>query len=104
MSHSVPTEKTNVPSSSALWAVLIFMGLIIAAINFVQAENKDEGHGEHAATEHVEHTAGATHEAAAEEHTTEAAATTAPAAAVTPVTDSNKTGGDAKPATEEAHH
>lgn len=103
MSHSVPTEKTNIPSSSALWAVLIFIGLIIAAVNFVQAENKDEGHGEHAAVEHAEHTGAPAHEAATEGHAAETPAATEHAA-VTPVTDSNKTTGEAKPATEEAHH
>lgn len=93
MSHSVPTEKTNIPSSSALWAALIFVGLLIAAINFVKAESADEGHGEHhgAATEQVEGAAAHHEEAAAsEEHATEA---TTPAASEA-----------SAPAAEEAHH
>lgn len=98
MSHSVPTEKTNVPSSSALWAILIFVGLIIAAINFVQAESKSEhGHGEHgAATEHVE---GAAHHEAT---TGEAHETAAPATDEHAATDTAHH--EAAPATEEAHH
>jgi hypothetical protein len=97
MSHSVPTEKTNIPSSSALWAVIIFVGLIIAAINFVQAENKGEEHGEHgAATEHVEGVAN--HEApVSEEHVT-----TAPATEDHAATDTAHH--EAQPAAEEAHH
>lgn len=98
MSHSVPTEKTNVPSSSALWATLIFVGLIIAAINFVQAESKSEhGHGEHGtATEHVEGVAN--HETpAGEAHATAAPVTEEHAAADT-------THHEAQPAAEEAHH
>jgi hypothetical protein len=110
MSHGVQTEKTNVPSSSALWAVLIFVGLIIAAINFVQAENTGEGHGGHGeAIEH--HEAGADHEAiegqAGHEATTEAAPAegTAPAAA----THDTAAHGEhqdtqAAPTHEEAHH
>lgn len=102
MSHSVPTEKTNIPSSSALWAVLIFIGLIVAAVNFVQAENKDEGHGEHgAAVEHAEHPGAPAHEAVTEGHATEAHT---PAEA-TPATETAKpVTEEAKPATEEAHH
>lgn len=103
MSHSVPTEKTNIPSSSALWAVLIFVGLIIAAVNFVQAENKpEEGHGEHgAATEHVSGTAH--HEAT----TTEEHATATPAAeehATTEAAATDTAHHEAQPAAEEAHH
>ena len=105
MSHSVPTEKTNIPSSSALWAVLIFVGLIIAAINFVQAENKpEEGHGEHgAATEHV---SGAAHHEAA---TTEGHATVTPGAEEHTTTEGGGAATDtahheAQPAAEEAHH
>lgn len=98
MSHSVPTEKTNIPSSSALWAVIIFVGLIIAAINFVQAESKGEGHGGHgAATEHAEGAAG--HEAPAGEAHTTAAPTTEEHAATTDTAHH-----EAEPATEEAHH
>lgn len=103
MSHSVPTEKTNIPSSSALWAVLIFVGLIIAAINFVQAENKpEEGHGEHGAA--TEHAGGAAHHEAAAtgEHTT-----VAPAAdphATTEAAGTDTAHHEAQPAAEEAHH
>jgi len=98
MSHSVPTEKTNIPSSSALWAVIIFVGLIIAAINFVQAESKGEGHGEHgAATEHVE--GAANHEAPAGEAHAAAAPTTEEQAGTTDTAHH-----EAQPATEEAHH
>lgn len=106
MSHGVQTEKPNVSSSAALWAVLIFVGLIIAAINFVQAESKGEGHGAHgAATEHHDaaagHEATGGHEAAAEGHAEEVA----PAA----THDSAEHGEQhetpaEKPAHEEAHH
>jgi hypothetical protein len=111
MSHGVQTEKPNTSSSAALWAVLIFVGLIIAAINFVQAESKSEGHGEHgAATEHHDapagHDASGGHEAAtgheAENHGEQAA----PAA----THDSGAAHGEqhetpaAQPAHEEAHH
>ena len=95
MSHSVPTEKTNIPSSSALWAVLIFIGLILAAVNFVKAENSGEGE---AAKEHVE--APAQEANAAMEATKPAETTEAAASAVTPVsTDTTKAA-----TTEEAHH
>lgn len=100
MSHSVPTEKTNIPSSSALWAALIFVGLLIAGINFVQAESKgEEGHGEHgAATEQVE--GAANHEApAGEEHATAAPATEEHATATADTAHH-----EAQPAAEEAHH
>ena len=100
MSHSVPTEKTNIPSSSALWAALIFVGLLIAAINFVQAESKGEGHGEHgAATEHAE--GAAHHEAPApgEEH-----ATAGEHAATAPAATGDTAHHEAQPASEEAHH
>lgn len=109
MSHGVQTEKTNVPSSSALWAVLIFVGLIIAAINFVQAESKDEGHGGHGeAVEH--HEAGATHEAV-EGHANHEAATeaghaegTTPAASQDSAAHGEHQEAPAAPAHEEAHH
>lgn len=100
MSHGVQTEKPNVSSSAALWAVLIFVGLIIAAINFVQAESKSEGHGGHgAATEHHESAAG--HEAATEGHTEEAT----PAATHDSAEhgDQHETPAE-QPAHEEAHH
>ncbi len=50
MSHAVQTEKPNLPSSAAFWAVLIFVGLIIGYINFVKSMSHDEGHG--TTTEH----------------------------------------------------
>lgn len=112
MSHGVQTEKPNTSSSAALWATLIFVGLIIAAINFVQAESKSEGHGGHgAATEHHDaaagheanggHEAATGHETATEGHAEEAA----PAA----THDSAEHGEQhetpaEKPAHEEAHH
>lgn len=101
MSHSAPTEKTNIPSSSALWAVLIFIGLILAAVNFVKAESTGEGHGE-AATEHTEATPAheGEHGTPAIEAEKPAQTTDAAAAPVTPVaTDTAKTN-----TTEEAHH
>lgn len=107
--HVVEKEKPNVSSSAAAWATLIFVGLIIAAINFVQAESNSEGHGggHGAKTEH--HEAGAGHEAAGHEAheatTTEHAETAAPAAGH----DSAEHGEHseapaAEPAHEEAHH
>ncbi len=45
MSHAVASEKPNASSSAAFWAVLIFVGLIIGFINFVQVMSHDEGHG-----------------------------------------------------------
>jgi hypothetical protein len=107
MSHSVPTEKTNVPSSSALWAVLIFIGLILAAVNFIKAENSGEGHGEHAAaTEQVENDAhsGATKTVLPEQITPQAK----PAAAAAEGAQNNASQPAAndttKHAAEEAHH
>lgn len=99
MSHSVPTEKTNIPSSSALWAVLIFIGLILAAINFVKAENSGEGHGE-ATTEHVEGGAPAKEAEHATEATAPVTETTKPATEAMAPTEKDTT----KAATEEAHH
>lgn len=101
MSHAVQTEKTNVPSSAALWAVLIFIGLLVAAINFVQAESKSEGHGNHGAA--TEQHNGAGHEEASGEHVP--AESHAPEAAV----HENAAHGEheapaAKPAEEQAHH
>lgn len=112
MSHAVQPEKPNVSSSAALWSVLIFVGLIVAAINFVQAESKSEGHGGHgAATEqhggaaHGEgHEAAGGHEAAQPEHGAEHAA--APAAHDTTKHEAHE--GHEAPAAEhakeEAHH
>jgi hypothetical protein len=98
MSHSVPTEKTNIPSSSALWAVIIFVGLIIAAINFVQAESKSEhGHGEHgAATEHAGSAEGHGHGTKEEHH--------APTAEEHATTGAADTAHHEAPAADEAHH
>lgn len=109
MSHGVQTEKPNTSSSAALWAVLIFVGLIIAAINFVQSESKSEGHGEHgAATEHHDaaaghdatggHEAAGGHETATEGHAEEAAP-----AATHGSAEQHETPAE-KPAHEEAHH
>lgn len=107
MSHGAQTEKPNISSSAALWSVLIFVGLIIAAINFVQSESNSEGHGGHgAATEHhggAAHEAAGGHEAASSEHGTEHG--TAPAA--TPHDSAAPEGHEApaaEHATEEAHH
>jgi hypothetical protein len=105
MSHGVQTEKPNTSSSAALWAVLIFVGLIIAAINFVQSESKSEGHGEHgAATEQHDgagHEAAGGHEATTEGHAEEAA----PAATHDSAEDGEQHETPAeKPAHEEAHH
>ncbi|WP_118950860.1 hypothetical protein [Taibaiella helva] len=111
MSHPVQAEKPNISSASALWATLIFVGLLIAAINFVQAESKSEGHGGHgAATEqhdgaatHGEGHDEAGHEAQQPGH--EAGEHAAPAAA-----GHDSAAGQAheapaeKPAHEEAHH
>lgn len=103
MSHGVQTEKPNVSSSAALWAVLIFVGLIIAAINFVQAESKGEGHGGHeAATEH--HEAGAGHEAEASHEAAAPHETTAPAAAHDSAPGEHAETPATAPAHEEAHH
>jgi hypothetical protein len=106
MSHGVQTEKPNTSSSAALWAVLIFVGLIIAAINFVKAESNGEGHGEHgAATEHHYatggHEAAGGHEAVTEGHAEEAT----PAATHDSVEhgEQHETPA-AQPAHEEAHH
>ena len=107
MSHSVPTEKTNVPSSSALWAVLIFIGLILAAINFVKAESGSEAHGEHgeAKTEQVDNEAHKGKEAAgtpgeaAEAAAKPAEGATTGSSATPASTDTTKAA-----ATEEAHH
>ena len=110
MSHGVQTEKPNISSSAALWSVLIFVGLIIAAINFVRSENSSEGHGggHGAATEQhgggAHHGTAEGHEAASAEHGTEHSTT--PAA--TPPHDSAAPQGHEAPAaghtTEEAHH
>lgn len=59
MSHSVQNEKPNLSSSSALWAALIFVGLILSAVNFVKAQGESDDHGHGAATEH--HAEGAAH-------------------------------------------
>lgn len=108
MSHGVQTEKPNISSSAAMWAVLIFVGLIIAAINFVQAESKGEEHGHGAATEH--HEAGAGHEAAGGHESHEATAESNHATGTPAAThDSAEHGAHpeapaAEPAHEEAHH
>jgi hypothetical protein len=53
MSHSESVEKPNNSSSAAFWSVLIFAGLIIATINFIQVmSGHDEGH--HDTTHHKE--------------------------------------------------
>lgn len=108
MSHPVQAEKPNISSSSALWATLIFVGLIIAAINFVQAESNSEGHGGHgAATEqhdgaatHGEGHGAAGHEAAQPEHGTESQAAGSHDSAAQ---GTHEAAGE-KPAHEEAHH
>jgi hypothetical protein len=114
MSHAAPTEKPNISSSAALWSVLIFVGLIIAAINFVQAESKSEGHGGHGAANeqhggaahHGEsHEAAGGHEAEQAEHGAEHAA--APAALDTSKHEgheSHEAPAAAGHAKEEAHH
>lgn len=109
MSHAVQTEKPNVSSSAALWAVLIFVGLIVAAINFVQAESNAGGHGGHGGHEATEQHGGGAHgeghEAAAGGHAAPEAAHTSEAA----TSHDNAAHGEhqeaAAPAThEEAHH
>ena len=78
MSHAVQPDKPNIPSSAAFWAVLIFVGLLVGAINFVKAMSSDEGHGggHGAATEHHDAAAGGhgdSHAAPAQGHGHEAA-------------------------------
>jgi hypothetical protein len=49
MSHSTHTEeKPNIPSSAALWSVVIFIGLVLATINFVKSFSAADAHGAHA--------------------------------------------------------
>ncbi len=105
MSHAVQTEKPNVSSSAALWSVLIFVGLIVAAINFVQAESKSEGHGGHGAAHHAEgHEAAGGHEAAQPEHGAEHAASPAAHDSVKHEAHENHEAPAAEHAKEEAHH
>lgn len=104
MSHAAQPEKPNVSSSAALWAAVIFVGLLIAAINFVQAESKSEGHGGHgAATEH--HEAGA-YDAAPAQGTPaeEGHGTAAPAAHEDAAHETQHAAPAAGAAHEEAHH
>ena len=76
MSHSVQSDKPNISSSAALWAVLIFVGLLVGAINFVKAMSHDEDHGggHGAATEQHDATSGhgTSHGAATEHHANDA--------------------------------
>ncbi|WP_118972176.1 hypothetical protein [Taibaiella koreensis] len=109
MSHPVQAEKPNISSASALWAVLIFAGLIIAAINFVQAESNSEGHGGHGAATEQHDGAGAHdegHEAGKEAQAPAHGATeqAAPAAEGHDSAQGTHEAPAEKPAHEEAHH
>ncbi len=54
MSHPVQVETPNSSSSAAFWACLIFVGLLVGAINFTRIMGESHGsHGTHD-TEHVE--------------------------------------------------
>lgn len=81
MSHPVKTEKPIISSSTAWWCGAIFIGLIIAAVNFIQAESNSEGHGGHGAATEQHDSHGAGHETShgpavqhEEEHGTQPAA------------------------------
>lgn len=78
--HGTGENKTIISFKNSFWLVVIIVGLFIAALNFIQAQ--DEGHGEGHGTEmkaHEEHEgSGGGHEAEhnaapAEEHHEEAA-------------------------------
>lgn len=53
MSHAVSNEPVKNSSAAAFWAILIFIGLLIGAINFVHIESNSSE--EHESTEAVHH-------------------------------------------------
>jgi hypothetical protein len=55
MSHAISNESPKNPSSAALWAILIFIFLLIGAINFVQSFGENDEHSE---TPHTEQPSG----------------------------------------------
>ncbi|MCD6012566.1 MAG: hypothetical protein K0Q79_2428 [Flavipsychrobacter sp.] len=62
--HGTGENKTIISFKNSFWLVVIIVGLFVAALNFIQAQ--DEGHGEAHGTEmkaHEEHGAGGGHEA-----------------------------------------
>jgi hypothetical protein len=111
MSHAVQSDKPNIPSSAAFWSVLIFVGLIIAAVNFTRVMGShDEGHGggHGAATEHHDAAAGhgdhgTEHGAAQPEHAAQPAAAGHDDSAVHGEAHAAPKA-EAHPAKEEAHH
>lgn len=80
MSHDTHTTPVdNKPGSSftsSIWFMLIIAGLFVAAVNFVNVMNHDDGgHGEEGhATEHAapHHSQDASHEGHGDEHHEEA--------------------------------
>jgi len=54
MSHPVQVATPNTSSSAAFWFCLIFVGLLVGAINFVRIMGEDSGHHGAHGTEHVE--------------------------------------------------
>lgn len=63
MSHSVQVETPNTSSNAAFWFCLIFVGLLVGAINFVRIMGEDTGHHGAHGTEHVEEQHPAGHQA-----------------------------------------
>lgn len=57
MGHAHVEDKPNVSSSAAMWFGLLLIGLVLAAVNFVQINTKHDAHHE-AKVEHTNHHSG----------------------------------------------